>query len=188
MTEMNVLFLALGATRRRAVVEESARVTADGGTAVVIVEQASAWRKETFAPGVEVVDLATVARHAPVRIEQLLLYRAPGFLLRRVLGRGPLRAPVHRAAGAYQRRIADRIHRRLFLPLYRRVWGDVRTRVLDREVSRRAPFRSVVVADPLSMPDVVRMFRTEQTGGGAAPKLCYSIDHVVREAVAAHVD
>ena len=105
---MHVLFLSVGGTRRRAVVEESAQVLADGGTATVVVDRAAPWSKETFATGVTVVELAGLEQRRPaLRFEQAVLYKAPRKVLRTV-GRGPLRRFAKRAEKAYERRIASR--------------------------------------------------------------------------------
>lgn len=185
---MRVAFLALGATRRRAVVEESAEVVAEGGAAMVVVDRAQGWDPEGFAPGVTVVELSRLkARHAPVRLERLFLYRGPRFLLYRVIGRGPLRGLAHRAATAYQRRVADRIHRRLFLPVYRRLWPEVTPRLVERQVLRRTGTRTLVVTDPMSIPAAAGILRRYRVRGQAPPAVCYSIDHLVGTASATRV-
>lgn len=181
-----MLFLALGANRRRAVVTESALVAADG-RAVVLIDNAKSWQRDTFAPGVEVIELARLeARHAAMRVERLFLYRGPRFLLYRVIGRGPLRPAARRAAKAYEKKFADRVHRRVFLPAYRRVWGDVRSRLVDQHVLAGRRFDTLVVADALSIQQAARILRASGDGG-TPPTVCYSIDHVVREVSAARV-
>ncbi|MFE9201841.1 hypothetical protein [Micromonospora sp. NPDC007230] len=177
---MRTLFLALGATRRRAVVAESGQVVAEGGEAVVLINSAASWRRETFPDGVQVVEVAQLEQQQPVRrAETLLLYRAPRFLLHRVVGRGRLRPRARRASKAYERRIADRVHRRLFLPAYGRLFKQARSRVVAREVRRQAPFDVLVVTDALSMPMAVDLLDRWAADGaaGTAPTVAYSIDH-----------
>lgn len=174
---MHVLFLALGANRRRAVVDEAAQVVADGGQAVVLAEQAKPWSGESFAPGVRFVAVDRLqATHRPRRVENLVLYRGPRFLLHRVIGRGPLKRRARRAAKAYEKRVADRVHRRLFTPVYDRLFSDVRARLVDRELRRGRPFDVLVVSDPLSMPEAQRLLAGS---GGRGPQVVYSIDHAV---------
>ncbi len=152
-----VLFLALGTSRARAVVEESTRVVAGAGEATVVVGDAAAWRGQTFASGVRVVDLAALHhRHLPVAAERLLVHRAPQAALR-AIGRGPVASWSRRAGRAYERRVADRFHRRLFQPLYRRLFSDADVRLLRRRVVRDDRFDLLVVADPTSIPVAARL-------------------------------
>ncbi|NJP32629.1 hypothetical protein [Micromonospora thermarum] len=175
---MQVLFLALGGTRRRAVTEESARAVADGASAVVLVEQRKTWHRDEFDPGVEVVELARLeALHPPRRVEKVLLYRGPGAVFK-VVGRGPLRPFVARAKKAYERRIAAPAHRALILPRQRKAWGDVRQRLIHRHVlAGRAPFDLVVVSDPDSMPTAARLVAGFAAGGLPEPQIAYSYDN-----------
>ncbi|HEX6967834.1 MAG TPA: hypothetical protein VF174_03280 [Micromonosporaceae bacterium] len=174
---MKALFLALGATRRRAVLEEAAQVLAKGGRVVVLIDSLSAWHSEFFPSGVDVVDIGKLEqRHLPRKLEALVLYRIPCGLLQ-VIGRGPLRELARRAIKSYRRRIADRVHRRLFLPLYRRVWSQKRAQIIERYVLRGVSFDVVVVSDPLSMPDAVRLLHYYEQLGVTPPKVTYSVDH-----------
>jgi hypothetical protein len=81
-----------------------------------------------LAPGVELVELTALLRgHAPWRVQEAVLFTAPRAVLRglaRAGGRGRLGAFVERAGGAYERRFAWRVHRRLVLPAYDRIWGS----------------------------------------------------------------
>lgn len=156
-------------------------MVADGGAATVLVDDLTAWRGQRFAPEVRVVELARLQRrHLPVAAERLVVHRAPRAALR-VIGRGPVAGWSRRAGRAYERRVADRFHRRVFLPVYQRLWGDVRYRLLRRWVVRDGGFGLVVVADPASIPVAARL-TTEQhdildisygldsaSGGGAKP-------------------
>ncbi|PWU44324.1 hypothetical protein DLE60_20445 [Micromonospora globispora] len=167
---MHVLFLSVGGTRRRAVVEESAQVLADGGTATVVVDRAGPWSKETFATGVTVVELAGLEQRQPaLRFEQAVLYKAPRKVLRTV-GRGPLRRFAKRAEKSYERRVASRVHRALL-----RMRGDVRPRLVESLIRRGAGVDVVVVTDPLAMPYAARLV----TGAAQAskPSVCFSYDY-----------
>jgi hypothetical protein len=173
---MRVLFVALGASRKRAVTDESAEVVAAGGAAVVLVDDARAWASVTFADGVEVVQAATLAaEHWPRRAESLLLYRGPRFLLHRAAGRGTPRA--RRVVKAYERRVADRVHRRLFLPLYDRMWNRTQSRVMVQCLRRLGPFDLLVVTDAPSLPEARRLLGGH-LGGSGAPRIAFSIDQV----------
>jgi hypothetical protein len=59
---VNVLFVALGATRRPAVARESARVVAGGGSATVLVRKPSTWARDRLADGVDMVELPELER------------------------------------------------------------------------------------------------------------------------------
>src|SRR5258707_1167036 len=145
---MRVLFLALGANRRLAVTEESRRLAEAGERPVVLIDDPRSWTAETFAPGVTVLSLREQpAGHWPVAAEQLVLFRGGGWLLRGGGGRrgGGL-------AGAYEGGIADRLHRRGFLPLYRRLWRDGADRPLEAFRRRQGRFDAIVVTDPQSFP------------------------------------
>ncbi|MEV4825855.1 hypothetical protein [Micromonospora sp. NPDC049274] len=157
MAESQVIFLALGGNRARVVAEESGRVVASGGSATVVVDELAAWRAQRFAPGVRVVELARLRRrHLPVAAEQLLVHRAPRAALR-AIGRGPLAKWSRRAGPAYERRVADRFHRRVFLPVYQRLWGDVSYRLMRRFVVRASGYDLLVVGDPASIPVAARL-------------------------------
>ncbi|MCS0638110.1 hypothetical protein NX801_21125 [Streptomyces sp. LP05-1] len=175
---MQVLFLALGAARKRAVVEESAAVVAAGGRAVVLVGQRKSWSAETFAPGVELVTLAELEdRHLPRRVERAVLYRAP----RRVagaVGRGRVAPKAKRALKAYEKRVAGRVHRRVFLPLHRTVWPTAAARMVRRHFGTAGP-ELMVVADAISTQQAVALLSAWRARGAAAPRVAYSVDSIV---------
>ncbi|MGW7518831.1 hypothetical protein ACWGJ2_24910 [Streptomyces sp. NPDC054796] len=164
---MHVLFIALGATRKRAVREEAAEAVACGHTVLVLTETAESWRDQPFAPGVELVEMTRLElRHAPRFLEWALLFRAPRAAVS-LLGRGPLRRPVGRAGRSYERRLARRVHHRLFLPCYRGLYGDavtVRHR-LARQLVRERSVDHVVVCDPASMPMALQLTRRRTAPG-----------------------
>jgi hypothetical protein len=170
---VNILFLALGASRKRAVVEECAKVVADGGTATVLVESTRQWQRAGFGDGVTLIDSAVLLRdRLPLRIERLVVYRGPRFVLTKGFGRWG-----RRAAGAYKKKVADRFHRRVFMPAYRRLSGDTRAPLVARHiVGSPRPFDWIVVADPLSMPEAVRVLGDLGTGNRIG--LAYSVDHI----------
>lgn len=178
MADQRVLFLALGGARKRAVTEESAEVAERGGHPVVLVADRTAWRRERFAPGVQVVSLTDLeARQFPVRVEQTVLFRAPRFAFR-VVGRGPLASFGKRAGKAYERRVADRVHRRLFLPAYRRLQRVGPFALLVRHVLRPAPPTLVVVTDPASIPLAAELVREAHAWTSTAPRVAYGLDYV----------
>jgi hypothetical protein len=169
---VNVLFLALGASRKRAVVEECKQVVADGGTAAVVVDSLLPWQRAGLPDGVPLIDAAALQRtHAPMRVEHLLVYRGPRFLLHRVL-----RRRAKRAVSGYEKRVADRFHRRVFLPIYRRLWGNARGQAVAQHIAGSGQrYDWIIVADSPSMPDAVRLL---DALGGAQPGVAYSVDHI----------
>jgi hypothetical protein len=170
---MRVLFLALGASRRLAVTEETRVLAQAGGQPVVLVDDPRAWAAETFAPGVTVVSLTEQPRsHWPLTAERLVLYRAPKFLLRRIGGRRG-----DRLAAAYERRIAHRLHRRAFLPLYRRLWRDGADRPLEAFRRQRGRFDAIVVTDPQSFPAAERLVRDDR--GPETIPVAFRIDQLL---------
>jgi hypothetical protein len=170
---MRVLFLALGANRRLAVTQESRLLAEAGERPVVLVDDPSSWAAETFAPGVTVLSLREQSDgHWPVAVEQLVLFRGPTALLRRVGGhRGG------RLASAYERRIADRLHHRGFLPLYRRLWRDSAERPLEAFRRQQGSFDAIVVTDPQSFPVAQRL--VGPPGRDAAPRVAFRIDQLL---------
>lgn len=173
---MRVLFLAVGATRRRAVTAEIAEVLAAGGEAVLVVDSRRPWRGEHLDPRVRVVDLAAEEGRRPVFVaERRALLGAPLAVLR-LAGRGPLRR-AGRAGEAYQRRLAAAVHSRVTVPAYRRIRPQARRRLIERVAGPLDAFDLVVVADPMSLPEADRL-RTSGRRDGGAPVLCYSIDQV----------
>lgn len=76
---MQVLFLALGASRKRAVLDESAELRASGAQVIVVVDKKKSWLNQEFAPGVVVTTLKELeARHLPRRMEHAALPRTAG--------------------------------------------------------------------------------------------------------------
>lgn len=175
---MRVLFLAFGAYRKKAVVEECEQVLADGGTATVLVDSMGPWRRAGLPDGVTVVDTAALQRERlAMRIEYLVVYRGPRFVLRRVARRRAKRAM------AVHQKVADKLHGRVFLPAYRRLSAEPRGRLVARRLGRSGErYDWIIVADSPSMPDAVELL---DALGDAAPGIAYSIDHLPREAVTA---
>ena len=176
---MRVLFLALGGSRKQAAADESARVVADGGRAVVLIDTSKPWAQTRFAPAVDVVELSTVESARPlVRFERFALYRVPRGLFR-VAGRGPLRAKVRAAAGRYESRIADRVHGKLVATRLRPGWGEGAHRLLRGAVP--GPYDLIVVLDPISMPYAAGLFADLEARGAAMPRVAFGLDYVSPE-------
>ncbi|MEV3857862.1 hypothetical protein AB0J38_26485 [Streptomyces sp. NPDC050095] len=149
--------------------EESAEAARAAGGATVLVSDPEHWRKKRFAPGVELVTLSSLEMaHGPRRCEWLLLFRLPR-LLAAALGRGPLRSPVRRLERAYERLVAGPLHRKVFLPVYRGAYPDLRGRLV-RQLARRTGADLVVVTDAGSLP-----YATRLADGPNAPALAYSL-------------
>ncbi|TDB93932.1 hypothetical protein [Actinomadura sp. 7K534] len=166
---MNVLFVALGASRRPAVIRESARVVAERGDAAVLIRSASAWARDPLPDGVEAIELPALERRYRPAAIRLLLYRIPRLLLH-VLLPGPLRGIGDRVEAGYRRRVANRVDDRL-ARRYRRDRAAVRRRVIERELRTRS-VGLVVVADPQSLVTVAELADVI-AGAGARP--AYSI-------------
>lgn len=149
---MNVVFVALGGTRRPAVVRECARVRADGGTATVVVGRASAWTEEPLPDGVETVDLPALERRYRPAPERFLLYRLPRLVLR-VGFPGPLRGVGDRLNAGFRARVARPVDRRL-ARRPRRDPAVIRRRIVDRELLRGRSVDLVVIGDPQSLAAV----------------------------------
>ncbi|MFB7232902.1 hypothetical protein ACFCY9_34750 [Streptomyces fimicarius] len=175
---MQVLFLALGASRKRAVLDESAELRANGAQVMVIVDKKKSWLKVEFAPGVVVTTLKELeATHLPRRVEHAVLYRAPRATVRAV-GRGPLRRPARRGLKAYERRLAAKVHRKVFMPVYRRLWPDAQARTVLAPFVARGGLDLLVVSDALSVPRAVRLLDA-WAADGARPRVCYGLDYDV---------
>jgi hypothetical protein len=170
---MRVLFLAFGGYRKKAVVEECAQVLADGGTATVLVDSTGPWRRAGLPDGVTVVDTAALRRELrTMRLEHLVVYRGPRFVLRRVAGRRAKRAM------AVHQKVADKFHRRVVMPVHRRLSAESRGRLIARRLGRTAErYDWIIVGDSPSMPDAVDLL---DALGDTAPGVAYSVDHLPR--------
>jgi hypothetical protein len=155
------------------VVDESRQVSEGGGTAVVLASEPSMWSKETFAPGVRLIALSNLAGHWPISTEQLVLFRGPRFVLRRVLGKGTPRAD--RFVRAYERRIARPIHRRVFQPAYGRLWRRRVNQPLDAFWQKnRNRFDAIVVTDAMSFPAAEHLLAQ-----GGTPTMVFRLDQLL---------
>ncbi|WP_097968337.1 hypothetical protein OG333_11170 [Streptomyces anulatus] len=175
---MQVLFLALGASRKRAVLDESAELRASGAQVIVVVDKKKSWLNQEFAPGVVVTTLKELeARHLPRRMEHALLYRVPRATVRAV-GRGPLRGRARRGLKAYERGLAAKLHRKVFVPAHRRLWPDAQARMVLAPFAARGGLDLLVVSDALSVPRAVRLLDAWATDG-IKPRVCYGLDYDV---------
>lgn len=163
---MNVLFLALGASRRTAITVESGRVVAAGGTAIVLIRKPDAWRDDPFPDSVETVELPALERGYRPAAVRLLLYTIPRRLLRACTP-GPLRVAGRRIDSGYMRRVARPINRRL-ARIYGRDPVEVRRRVIRRELLRARSIDLVVVGDAQSLV-LASELADLITGEGARP-------------------
>ncbi|MFI0366729.1 hypothetical protein ACH35V_02550 [Actinomadura sp. 1N219] len=169
---MNVLFVALGASRKPAVIRESARIVADGGSAMVLVNKSSAWAKQPLPDGVDTVELPALERRHRPAVPRTLLYRIPRLLVRMCFP-GPLRGLGNRIESAYRRRVAGPVERRLGR-ISRGDPGAVRRRAIEREVLRRRSVDLVVIGDPQSLVTVSELADVIAETGA---RLAYSIAH-----------
>ncbi|MGH3241778.1 MAG: hypothetical protein ACRDNL_15505 [Spirillospora sp.] len=161
---MNVLFLAVGGSRRPAVIAEAEHAIAHGDTVTLLVGKAAAkWRKGPLPKGVDVVELSQLDFGYRPAVVRLLLNRVPLFLLR-VCTPGPLRGVGKRARSAYVRRVDRPVDRRLGR-LYRRDPAEVRRRVVGDLLDDRS-VDVVIVGDPGSMV-IASELRDVIAGSGA---------------------
>jgi hypothetical protein len=168
---VNVLFVALGATRRPAVVRESEQVLADGGSVCVLVRKPSSWAKDPLPDGADAVELPALERRYRPAAVRIPLYRIPRLLLR-VLLPGPLRGLGNRIDSAYRRRVARPVDRRL-ARFYRRDPEAVRRRMVGRELRGRS-IDLVVIGDPQSLVTVSELAGVIADAGA---RLAYSVAH-----------
>lgn len=167
---MNVLFLALGGTRRPAVVGDAELVLADGGAVTVLVGKPARWVNDPLPEGAEMVELHRLVRDYRPAAVRLLLYRGPLFLLRIFLP-GPLRGLRKRLQGAYRRRIA-RPADRLLARRYRRDPDRVRQRAIVRDLVRGRSVDLVVVGDAESIVTASELWDEIERSGA---RLAYNV-------------
>ncbi|OLT12029.1 hypothetical protein BJF79_04365 [Actinomadura sp. CNU-125] len=167
---MNVLFVALGASRRTAITTESRRVVEAGGTAVVLIRKPDAWRADPFPDGVDGVELRALERGYRPAAVRILLYGIPRKLLRACTP-GPLRGPGRRIDAAYMRRVARPVNRRL-AGVYGRDPVEVRRRAVRRELLRARSIDLVVVGDAQSLATVAEL---ADVIDGAGAGLSYTV-------------
>jgi hypothetical protein len=93
------------ASRQPAIVAESARVVAEGGTATVLTRKPTAWAKNPLPDGVEAVELPALQQGYRPAAVRFLLLRVPRLLLRMV-------RPVHGrvADGGLGQRLGSRLN------------------------------------------------------------------------------
>ncbi|MEU5990649.1 hypothetical protein ABZ806_16895 [Spirillospora sp. NPDC047418] len=169
---MNVLFLALGATRKGAVSAEARQVMAAGGTATVLIGKPSGWRAHPLPDGAEIIELKAVERGYRPGWVRLWLYRVPRLLLRICLP-GPLGRRRDRFDNAYRRRIANPLDRRL-ARRYRRDPVRVRRSAVERDVLGGRSVGLVVVGDAQSLVTAAELADVLTSTGA---RLAYTIDH-----------
>lgn len=135
------------------------------------------WKREKFPASVEVVELAALQRSYHDRsLEQLLLYRGPRFLIHRAFGRGKPRS--RRLVKAYERRFANKVHRRLAVPTSEKLYGDIDRRMLRKSVVRGGEYDAIVVHDPFSIPLAAEIIALYGEVGRPVPVVSYSVDHL----------
>src|SRR5262245_26617398 len=175
MPEPTAVFLAVGGSRRRGVVEAAGRVVDRGGEATVVVGDPGPWAAEKLDPRIRMIALWPVERRRwPMRIEQWSLYGAPAGAFR-LVGRGRLAGSAERAYASFERRVADRLHRRLALPALRSLFGDIRHRVLQASLAAGAPLDVIVIADAPSIPLAARLVRSRPHPAAERPLVTFSV-------------
>ena len=174
---MNVLFLALAAGRRLAVLDESAEVVRDGGRAVILTDTFRPWRGYQVAPGVELMPLGALSKdRLPLRLVDVAVIRIPDKMLR-VVSKGPLRQPGKRVRRAYKRRIGEPLQRRA-IALQKRFARPVRHQDLVMSMLRRDDFDAVIVANSQSILLGAQVLRALKNETNRRPIVRFSIDHL----------
>ncbi|MES9536470.1 MULTISPECIES: hypothetical protein [unclassified Actinomadura] len=169
---MNVLFLALGGSRRHVIVAEAEHVLAAGGAATVLVGDPARWRNDPLPEGADMVEWRRLVRGHRPAVMRLLLDRVPLFLIRACL-RGPLTGYGARLQAFHRRRVSRPIHHRL-LRFYQRDPARVRSRVARRELLGGRSIDIVVVGDAESAVTASEL-RDVVLGSGA--RLAYTAAH-----------
>ncbi len=153
---MKVLFLALTATRARAVTRHSHWLLERGVEVTLVTTNPDPWWAQGLDPRVRVLSLREgEGRHPLPRAERVLLFRIPRAVLLRLrrLG-GPVGRHASVVSGRYEW-LADRVHRKLFLPFYKTVRPYLLWRVANRSVLPAVDLGAVsevVVADSHAIP------------------------------------
>ncbi|GGQ28406.1 hypothetical protein BKA00_006278 [Actinomadura coerulea] len=169
---MNVLFLALGGSRRHVIVAEAEHVLAAGGAATVLVGDPARWRNDPLPEDAEMVEWRRLVRGHRPAVMRLLVDRVPLFLMRVCL-RGPVEGVGARMQSFHRRRVARPIHHRL-LGFYQRDPVRVRERVAHRDLLVRRSIDLVVVGDAESAVTASEL-RDLVVGSGA--RLAYTAAH-----------
>jgi hypothetical protein len=165
-----IVFLAVGANRRRAVIDDVSRALAQSLAPVVVVNTIEAWRDDPIPNGARVVELAEVElRHRPRRWMHTALFGVPMAGMRR-LGRAG-----QRTAAAYDRKIAGPFQRRMLMPLYKRIWPDKAARLLTEQVLGEVP-QAVIATDPVSVAFAAAMIRTIRDSR-SMPRVAFGFDY-----------
>jgi hypothetical protein len=168
----HVLILAEGGQRKRAALSDAEAVLARGGQATLVLRRRSQWRTEVISDRIQVVDLHELEKQERwMPLEWLLLVRAPRFAFR-VVGLGPAKNFSERASRAWRRRVANPLHRRVFLPMIRRRDGSRPESLVERGIGARTAVDALVITDPGSMPTAVDYLERHEV-----PFVAYSLDH-----------
>ncbi|HEU5128870.1 MAG TPA: hypothetical protein VFU12_12850 [Glycomyces sp.] len=141
---MRIAFLALSTKAQRRIEVHAAAAAADGHDTEVYVHGLARWAEAVFPAEVRVTHIAADFKpRGERRLARLFVRRLPLGLLRR-LGRGPLRAPCKRLAGAWKFHVIKKLDARR-----KRDNARARRETIDAELTRvlaeRAPDRLILV-------------------------------------------
>lgn len=141
---MRIAFLALSTKAQRRIEVHAAAAAADGHDTEVYVHGVARWAEAVFPAEVRLTHIAADFKpRGEKRLARLFVRRLPLGLLRR-LGRGPLRRPCKRLAGAWKFHVVKKIDARR-----KRDNARARRETIDGELARvlaeRAPDRLVLV-------------------------------------------
>ena len=161
----HVLILAEGGQRKRAAITDAETVVARGGQATLVLRQRSKWAAEAISDQVRIVDLHDLEKQERwMPLEWLLLVRGPRFVFRVVRS--------ERASRAWRNRVANPLHRRVFLPIMRRREGSRPESLVDRGIGASTVVDAMVITDPGSMPTAADYLDRHDV-----PLVAYSLDH-----------
>jgi hypothetical protein len=174
----HVVILAEGGQRKRAAVTDAERAVAEGNEATLVLRQRSKWRDEPISDRVRVVDLHDLEKQERwMPVEWLLLVRVPRFAFK-VVGVGPIKGFSQRASSAWRRRVANPLHRRVFLPMVRRRAGSRPESLMERGIGARTVVDVLLITDPGSMPTAADFLDHHDV-----PRVAYSLDHAEATAI-----
>ncbi|HEX5740285.1 MAG TPA: hypothetical protein VFY17_01885 [Pilimelia sp.] len=163
---MRVLIIAMGRSRRPAVLGEALAACAAGDEVTLYVGEPGAWTAPAAAAGAAVCTQRELLwrEHWPQWVAHLLVWRLPLLLLR------------GRAAAAYRERVAPRVQRTLVDRVHRRIWPRAAAAALARHVAARW-YDAVVPADPPAILLAGRSGLVDHARRSAV-QVAYSVDHL----------
>jgi hypothetical protein len=184
---MKVLFLALTATRARAIKRHCHFLLEHGVEVVLVTTNPDPWEAEKLDARVQVHTLREgEGRHPLPRGERFLVFRGPRFVLARAQRAAGGRASTVAAVTRRYERGANLFHRKVFMRLYRALRPYILWRVARRDVLPGIDLTTVnevVVGDSHAIPLAWHIARDHP-----ALKVSFSLDRAVYADASAPAD